>query len=231
MLLELLIAGAILVGLAILYRMHGGMPPKLPWKFDEIFIGCLISCATFFIILDTASGTLISPTPERVLWSIGISGLVAAILKTKGHGQFMTLKFLPPWPRLIKPEDWDFFVRPFFGTDPRTVEGWTELHSFEKVQRLEAYGLRKLYFRCLFGLFISGATVSIGLTGVLIYFGMYLQAAFAFFGFGLSKSLWYAFGWHFNFKVNSELDEPTEWGELGAGVGAGIVLAILMLTN
>lgn len=201
----------------ILYRMHGGMPPKLPWKFDEILIGAIIAAPIYFMFG----------------WQSAIVvGLWAAVLKVKGHGQYMNLKFLPPWPRRIKPEDWDIFLKPVFGVDPRTTKDYGGLHHSTKAKRIRDYGLSKLYRRCVAGLFISGASVGVGLSVVLALQGWLLMALAVFFGYGFSKAVAYPIGWKIfpnsQYNPDDQLDEPTEVGEMLAGVAPGLITGLLL---
>ncbi len=212
--MTILLTLGLTLGMTFLYRMHGGMSPKLPWKFDEIFIGMVV--ASPILLID---------------WRLALIAFAgAAVLKVKGHGQYMNFEFFPPWPRRINPETWDIFLTPLFGADPRTSSDWTDLHHATKAKRIRDYGIRKLYLRCLSGLTIAGASVSIGLVGVLLYLHYWAAALVVLALFGLSKPLGYAIGWKFNPKVNEELDEPTEWGEAISGLGAGLAVSYVFVT-
>lgn len=223
-LLQMLGSMSLIGVITYLYRMHGGAPPKLPWKLDEIFIGCLVTLPAVLLALKNNLDL------NSILCFTGAVFLSTAILKTKGHGQYMNLKFLPPWPRTITPETWDIFLKPVLGIDPRTTKDWTELHHSTKAKRLKDYGLNKLLFRCLSGLFISGSSVSLGLVVFLCYSGEWLNGILTFMFFGFSKSLGYYLGWKYDLKLHEQVDEPTEFGEAFSGFGASLIITYLTLT-
>jgi len=217
--LLLIMSGLLIPCTVLLYRMHGGAEPKLPWKLDEILIGCVITLTCWAFTQD--------------LFVSSIAGGIGAILKVKGHGQFMTLKFLPPIQRRISPETWDIFLKPLFGIDPRTTKDWGSLTDKVRVQRIKEYGIGKLYDRCVTGLFLSGASVSIGLVGSLVYFNHYMLAVVCCVSFGLSKSVGYMMGWFIYPKgysnestAHKDINEATEIGEAMAGYAPGVIAAL-----
>lgn len=223
MLISIIITIITTLGLGFLYRMHGGMQPKLPWKFDEILIGLVVALPVLLLTLITERKN------TNLNWKFVGAAFTGAILKVKGHGQYMNLQFFPPWPRRITPETWDIFLNPVFGKDPRTSKDWTDQHHATKAKRIRDYGEKKLYLRCLSGLFISGASVSVGLVGVLLYLQNWLPALIVLLLFGLSKPFGYAVGWKYRPEVITQLDEPTEWGEAISGLGAGLAISYLLV--
>lgn len=148
MLLTILIILTIIIG-AILGRMDGGGIIKTP----EIVERSLIML--FFVL---------ACIPFAGWWSIiAIIGMVGI---ATGHGQFflaLVVKFLGDTKERV-----DIIVRLFFGKDPRTHE-FLRFEPKEDIQDyMTKYGIRKLYWRSVFGMFCTGFLV--GLPAAILAF-------------------------------------------------------------
>lgn len=133
-----------------------------------------------------------------------------------GHGQY----FLARVAKYIEPEKVDILVRLFFGLDPRSEDRFKKLKGIsqdalssseraEIEKAMHDYGMSKLYWRCLFGMFVTGTLVGLPAAAVAVYFGHYLYALL--FGMtGLAKSIAYAFG--YEVFGNTESAEATNGG-------------------
>tara|TARA_R110000851_G_scaffold33135_1_gene88269 strand:- start:177 stop:842 length:666 start_codon:yes stop_codon:yes gene_type:complete len=203
--------------MGILYRFHGGMEPKMPWKTAEILIAMVCVIPLLFI------------SELLVIATVGVF-LLVALIKASGHGQWMTLNFNTSNLKAIEPERLGFIVKLFFGADPRTqVKKFTNKKYIRK--KVEEYGETKLYLRCLFGLFISGASVVLPVSIALAAFSFYIPALTLFLIAGFGKALGYALGWKFYPEgkgkgINEEFDEATEYGEIIAGLTAGLAVYV-----
>lgn len=207
-----------ILGMSYLYRMHGGAKPHLPWKVNEILIALALTAP---LLLATSN-----------LYVLVLGFLGTAILKTKGHGQYMTLNFTERFLKPIKQEDWDIFIDPVMSDDPRTL-GLTTSKSFLRTL-VEGYGVKRLYKRCLLGLSLSGGSVGLPLAICYLYLGLDLQALLMIVLLGAGKPLSYALGWKLipNGQVNKGegfFGEATKIGELGSGAFAGLALAACIL--
>lgn len=105
-------------------------------------------------------------TPFAGLWSLlayaGVIGIAT------GHGQY----FLARTVKHISPERLDFIVRLFFGQDPRTK--YTQKDNIEAA--IAAYGNNRLYWRCVFGMFVTGSFVGLPAVIISLCFGAFTPA-------------------------------------------------------
>lgn len=172
-------------------RMDGGGEPKTPEIVERLL------CMSFFVI-----GLI----PSSGWWSIlAIAGMFGL---ATGHGQY----FLSLLIRAVDGERLDFFVRLFFGRDPRTdteflhLRGkWEQATEYDRMrlQKLVIqYGERKLFWRNVFGMFVTGTFV--GLPGAIVALcnGAYLTAGLMACT-GLAKAAAYYF--------NRPFTVPAEW--------------------
>lgn len=107
---------------------------------------------------------------------IGVAGIVT------GHGMY----FLSLSAKAVKPEWFDFVVRPFFGEDPRAAplfvrfidnEFEMSVEQRDEIQdAMNNYGLKKLYRRCVFGMFVTGSIVGLPAALLCLCFGAWLPA-------------------------------------------------------
>lgn len=101
-----------------------------------------------------------------------------------GHGQyFLDLKF-----KFISAEKIDPFVRIFFGRDPRTQVAPGALAS-----AIYRYGINKLYWRNVFGMYVLGTLVGLPSAILAASFGHWLFAGL-FLLTGVSKAVAYMAG-------------------------------------
>lgn len=187
----------------VLSRMCGGGYLDLPYGLDQWIY------ALPYGILGALCGILLGGWPFVVGFFI-VSFAFAFLGKRTGHGSYMDLA---TWTKgNEEPERLDFIVRLFFGRDKFTADNQ--------------------YQRDLFGLCVTGAFVTLGAVGCLIYTGHYILAPLVFLG-GAAKGLAYIIGWSINPghvpNSQSELDEATEVGELLTGVFGGIPLMFSIL--
>lgn len=137
---------------------------------------------------------------------LGIFGLIT------GHGQY----FLKRMPKYIKHEKMDFIVKLVFGEDPRTRKDFYNANKALKELMIKAYGNNKLYWRCVFGMFITGTML--GLPGMILAlaYGQWLIAfGFAFTGFAKAAA----------YVVGYEMFDNTESAEYINGFMRSFVLA------
>lgn len=93
-------------------------------------------------------------SPESNIQAI-LTILACWLATILGHGQYMTLNFYNhKWPK--SDEKLDFVLVPFFGKDPR-------IGKSINAGIVNAYGNKKLYYRCLAGLFVKSALISVPL--------------------------------------------------------------------
>lgn len=144
-----------LVG-GVLYRFRGGWP-TLTRPIEQILF-----CAPLFYLCFTS----VSFLPALVA---SIACLVAVL---KGHGTWMSYRDLG---RCIEPEWLDWIVNIFFGKDPRffTSEGRCPTEPLRK-HKVESYGVKKLYWRGIFGMSLSGlfSTIPVGIVTGNIFIGL-----------------------------------------------------------
>lgn len=161
---------------------------------------------------------------------LAYSGVLGIIT---GHGQY----FLARMVKAISPERVDFIVRLFFGEDPRTSddyelvrgEKWSQALPYHKIQlarEMEAYGMRKLYWRCVFGMFITGFVYGLPAAILAAMFGHWFAAAM-FASTGIAKALAYMIGYAL-FKNT----ESAEWmnGTFRAALALVVIGGVLEWT-
>jgi len=119
---------------------------------------------------------------------LGVAGIAT------GHGQY----FLDRTAKFIKPQGVDPFVVLFFGSDPRTERLKNYHHGIKQ------YGEIKLYWRNVFGMFVTGSLVGVPAFLVAMVFGQYAGALFLL--TGVVKALAYMVGYKFWKKT-----EPAEY--------------------
>lgn len=155
---------------------------------------------------------------------IGVAGIAT------GHGQY----FLSLAVKAIEPEFFDFVVRLFFNQDPRTAKKFTVWRNEkwliapqsikdEVLKDMNAYGLKKLYWRCVFGMFVTGSIVGLPAFILAIYFEKSYGTLFLL--TGVVKSLSYMTAWKF-FK-NTEAAEYMNGG--GRNALCSIVIVFFLL--
>lgn len=153
---------------AIFARMDGGGIVKTPEAVERAL------CMSFFILACVPSAGFLS-----VLALLGTFGIAT------GHGQY----FPTCVKQTVKPEFFDFLVRPFFGEDPRN--------------QLLPYSDSLLYMRNAFGMFVTGSIVGLPAALLCIATGNFYGIAMLF--TGVAKTL----GYHLGFKLTGR----TEAGE------------------
>lgn len=199
-----------------LSRMSGGGWPKLPWGLDQhlwaIPYGILGGGLAHYGGFGWASTT----------GAVGLSYLTAFFAKRTGHGTYMTLPYSIKTG--LEPERLDFIVKYFFGRDPRFVP--KEFPRDVLVRNIMKYGEKKLMYRNLTGLFVTGMGVSLGAMIVALCTGHPVIAILLFASAGC-KTLAYYIG----YKIVKDPTKPlqTEIGEILTGIFAGIGIAISAL--
>lgn len=146
-----------------------------------------------------------------------------------GHGQYFlsrAVKYMGRKPDGSRgtSERVDPFVRLFFGQDPRTDTKFNTLSGAAQTNAIRAamndYGMTKLYWRCVFGMFATGTLVGLPALVVSVSFGAYLPAVF-FALTGVVKALAYMIGY--------KIFNNTESAEYINGGGRN-VLCLLAIT-
>lgn len=119
---------------------------------------------------------------------------LAALLGTfgiaTGHGQY----FLNRIVKAVEPEFFDFIVKLVFGQDPRTKkeykqyrgDNWVNVPQVIKDKiylEMQDYGLNKLYWRNVFGMFTTGAFVGLPAFILAMAFGKSIGVLYLLTGF------------------------------------------------
>lgn len=231
--MTLLIATILLGGLGYGYlsRMCGGAPPKLPLGLDQWLYAIPYGVVAYLAVAN----------PSVAIAAAVLSYFGAFLGKRTGHGQWFSLGEVV---KAIEPEKLDFVATAFFGEDPRCFEKFKSMRGknindytndelaaiyYEMVK----YGETKLYWRCVFGLGVSGLAVGLLAGGTLIATGHTLAGLVLIVGASL-KGFAYPIGRWLDVNINSknsEWDEPTEWGEFLTGLFGwlGITAALVSL--
>lgn len=177
------------------------------------------SLIMFFFVLACA--------PFADLWALCAYAGVVGI--ATGHGQYFLdrgIKFLGDTKERVDP-----FVSLFFGKDPRTGERFRSLSGAAQTNAIRSaiqnYGNKKLYWRCVFGLFITGSLVGIPATVLALCYGQFF-AAFIFSLTGVNKALWYAIG--YQLKRMFPQIKDTVVAEYGNGGGRNALCLAVILT-
>jgi hypothetical protein len=198
--------GALIGG--VISRFHGGgfAPSKKIWR--NLAWSIPLAC--------------IAAWPYAGAGALAVFVLVLATLypgKTTGHGQYMSLGKVV---KRIDPERLDFIVAWFFGPDWRTDEFNTDMKY------------PNLYWRCMFGLAITGAAALSGAAIALAVINP-LAGLAAFLGGFIGKPAAYAIGdaLYPDGEVESawtEANEATEIGEwlTGAFAFSAVVLSFFI---
>lgn len=130
----------------------------------------------------------------------------AVIALRKGHGQYMTLPYSE---KIINAEDIDIIPTLFFGEDPRVSKtGHVILEEAVLGDKIYEYGKKKLYWRNVFGMSISGLTVTL-LSSILLLSEAFFTGAIILLLGGTAKSIAYVIGW--KLKDNDEATELAEY--------------------
>lgn len=210
-------------------RMSGGLPPKLPWKLDQVLFGLPYGLLAWLAGAE---------------WPYILAAfLCATIVKITGHGQWMTLPFSV---KAIEPERLDFLLLPFFGQDPRTKSEFKKWRGtwpkkgteyFTKISNaIAGYGTTRLYIRNIFGLMVNGMCLAVGTT-IAFAVAEYTYCAAAFFIIHALIPFGYVVGW----KWLNNIEPPdflntgedggnaTEWGEIGRGAVCDIACIVALV--
>lgn len=157
------------------------------------------SLIMFFFVLACA--------PFAGLWALGAYIGVAGI--ATGHGQYFLAR---AWKK-IEPEFFDPIVSLFFGPDIRTTPDFDPQTTHPKHEK-------KLYWRCVFGMFVTGTIVGLPAFAISMAFGQALGALFLL--TGVVKALSYIIGW--------EVFKSTVPAEYMNGGGRNIIcLAVIII--
>lgn len=194
---------------AIFGRMDGGGVLKTPEWVERSLIMLYFVAAC---------------VPFAGWWALAAYAGVAGI--ATGHG----LYFLARQVKATEGERFDFIVRQLFGRDPRTAQEFWHLRGvasddlsredYDRIQTaIYSYGRTKLYWRCVFGMFVTGQIVGLPAAILAACFGAWIPAAL-FLGTGLVKAVAYV--------VSYEIWGRTEPAEYING-GGRTALAVLAL--
>lgn len=207
-------------------RMDGGAPPRVNEWIERTLCMSFFLYATWMITQDWWAAAAYA----------GVLGLAT------GHGQYFLSRQIRP----ISPEKVDFIVRLFWPDDPRSNKNFE--HLFDKPLKQipesvtivlrrdsERYGMKKLYWRNVTGMFCTGFLVGLPAGIIAIVYGAYLSALF-FLCTGFAKSISYILGYSLYQaglleKLGKHLDHATAAGEYANGFIRTLfcILAILAL--
>jgi len=137
-----------------------------------------------------------------VLAYIGVAGIAT------GHG----LYWLSRTVKYTTPERLDFFLRPFFGADPRTNIALKNAPVADVQAAMQTYGLKKLYWRCAAGMFVTGTLVGLPALVLALVYGEWI-AAVCFAATGIVKALAYMTG----YAIFGPTTRETEFAEYANG--------------
>lgn len=195
------------------YRMRGG-PPSWPRPIEQC-----IYCSVYLLILLGLDVTW---------WKAMIAYAAAVGFVLTGHG----LYFLAMSVKAAAPERFDFILKPFFGIDPRASDEFKylrgrapETYSSEERQNISqamlSYGMRRLYWRCVSGLALTGFLVTL-IPGFVLAFDHPIAGIFLALS-GAVKGPAYAiadrFGW------------GTEGGEYSTGGASWTIAAVIFMVT
>ncbi len=191
---------------AFLSRWHGG-----GFFYAPKFIKTALWSVPFAVL------SMVSVAPHVstvVMIEVMLSVFTACFAaKATGHGQYMSLGTV--W-GYMDAEFVDPIVRLFFGRDPRTMDGMKDRGN---VYRRPRYN--KLYWRCVFGLFVLGLLSVAAPSMVVGYINIADGAIIALCG-ALGKPVAYMIGWLLDRKdkldkLPAVLNHGTAIGELLTG--------------
>jgi hypothetical protein len=183
-------------------RMDGGGWPKAPEIVQRLLV------MSFFVA---------ACVPFAGWWAL--LSLAGTLGIATGHGQYFPERAL----LAIKPEALDGLVCPFFGPDWRT--GFPPGHVFtpDEQAHYKAAVYGPLYWRCMFGMFVTGTLTGLPAALLAAWFGQPLAALL--FGLtGAAKALAYAAGWQF-----ARSTVPAEW--INGGLRTALALGALGLAQ
>ena len=183
---------------ALISRAHGGgeLPGKIGKFIDDLSLEAFILTLPLIPILYFAGVHL-------ALIALAYGAGVIAV--RKGHGQYMTLPYSV---KIINPEDWDIIVLPIFGADPRVARRHPVLEEAVLDKTIKEYGPKKLYWRNIMGLSVSGVAITLLSSILLLTKGLLLAGIVLLLG-GAAKALAYDIGWRL--KKNDEATELAEY--------------------
>lgn len=129
-------------------RMDGGGVIKTPELIERLLVMC---------------GFVLALAPSSGIYSLGALLGIAGI--ATGHGQY----FLSRAIKAIKPEFFDILIQTLFGPDPRCDTSFKPIRGIELDPQglaysavacaMRRYGIKRLYWRNVFGMFITGLIV------------------------------------------------------------------------
>jgi hypothetical protein len=187
-------------------RIDGGGVAKIPELAERglVMSAFVLACVSF-------------AGPWGLLAGLGVFGIAT------GHGQhFLELKR-----KYIAPERLDFILVPFFGSDPRTTGRGEKLSGAAETaytsKAMHEYGERKLYWRCVAGMFVTGFVVGLPAVIIAALHGQ-LWAAVLFSLTGFAKAGAYILG----DKLWSST-EPAEW--INGALRGVITLAVIGIAS
>jgi len=144
------------------WRGHASPYKKLfPRPFNQALLALPLALIAAGAVAGYAAGwPLWAGALAVVLAFVAVLVVTTALIVT-GHGQY----FLDLGRKFIKPETFDFVVRLLFGRDPRTYALSPYLHPdshyAEYDYKIRSYGERLLYWRCVFGMAVTGVIVTL----------------------------------------------------------------------
>lgn len=145
--------------------------------------------------------------------------LIGMVGIATGHGQY----FLNRKVDATEPERVDFLLLPFFGKDPRTDKRYKQYRGDNSLPDLlyaelelsmEEYGMTRLYWRNIMGMFLTGTLVGLPAAILAVFYGEYDIVA-AFLLTGAIKA--------FSYVVSYEIWGRTEQAEYLNGAGRGLI--------
>lgn len=160
-------------------------------------------------------GFVLACAPVAGVWSF--AALLGTFGIATGHGQY----FLNRMAKYVEPEFFDFVVRPLFGEDPRTwYHNTAEPPGVIQIQ-MDDYGMTKLYWRNVFGMFVTGTLVGLPSFVVCMAFGASIGWLFLLTGF--AKSVAYVVGYEVFYNT-----ETAEY--INGGLRNAICLLVILYT-
>lgn len=178
---------------AWLGRMWGGGKPSLPrWLKGSLIM-------SYFVL-----GCYPFAHYYAIIAALGIFGV------STGHGQYFLARII----KHIEAEKVDPIVKLFFNKDPRVEQPILQ-------PMVENYGMTKLYWRCVFGMFVTGQLVGLPAMILAISFHAYIPAIL-FSLTGVAKA--------FSYIISYKLWKNTECAEwINGGLRTALALAIIII--